>query len=511
MIAQSFPQARPRQETLKVGANGLIVFLITFLTGETSPVWLFHVLYVFRTVLIVEYPPSKIFHIAMLAIPASLAVYLVSPPLEADFKNIIHPSVVIVGVSVLLAAVVTYLKKIIEEKKLHEEKLVLEQQRTEEALKEKTTFLANMSHEIRTPMNGVLGLAEILMASDIDDEHKEMISSINDCGEGLLVILNDILDFSKLEAGKVILESVPFNINKCIQACLNVYEQKAAERGLHFSCNVSAGTPPWVLGDSNRLKQVLLNLIGNAVKFSENGSIDLQLETEKSGEKDLLLCFSIRDSGIGIAESKVTKLFESFNQADASTTREYGGTGLGLAISKGLVEAMGGEISVDSTLTKGSTFKFSIKTKAIKSHNEELSTNDTAETSFSIKVLLAEDNTVNQKIASLLLKRLGCSVNIANNGVEAVKALRLGEEYDLCLMDCHMPEMDGYEATQEIRKSHSDLKIIALTADVQKENKEKCLSAGMDDFLTKPIRKKDLETILSKYFGEFSTPEEIAS
>jgi two-component system, sensor histidine kinase and response regulator len=379
----------------------------------------------------------------------------------------------------------------------------------------KGEFLANMSHEIRTPMNGVLGMVSFLLETDLTTEQREFASTIKVSADALLFIINDILDFSKIEAGKMTLERMGFDLRETVKSVIELLTVQAQEKGLNLSCTIKKDVCTNLLGDPTRLRQILLNLLGNAIKFTAQGRVWLEIIALHETDNEIQLQFSVHDTGIGIPEEAQKKLFQSFTQADASTTRKYGGTGLGLAISQKLVELMGGTLGVHSLPGEGSTFSFTLqlpkhKANALEDHPPvaalESSGNTHATTSAVIpentRVLLAEDGRINQLVAVRLLQQLGCTVDIANNGLEAVEAWRKNQ-YRIIFMDCHMPEMDGYAATRMIRELETKQKlpptqIIALTASTMEGDREVCLAAGMNDYTSKPITKQALETALKK-------------
>ncbi len=370
----------------------------------------------------------------------------------------------------------------------------------------KSEFVANMSHEVRTPMNGIIGMAALLRDTPLTPEQRDSVETINDSAEALLRILNDILDLSKIEAGKLDLDERDFELQPALQKVVNLLRFKAVEKGIVMDVSVDPEVPPRLRGDPLRLSQVLLNLVNNAVKFSNSGSVRLRVEGAGPG----LLRFSVSDDGIGIPADKVGSLFQPFTQADATTTRRYGGTGLGLAICRRLVELMGGEIGVESTAGLGSTFWFTARfgVGSEPAFHTSAREGDPAEAGLRSggRVLLVEDNAVNRKVALRLLAKLGLEATAANNGAEAVEAVRRGG-YDAVLMDVQMPVMDGYEATRRIRQLERDgelsghLPIIAMTANAMQGDEDACLACGMDDYLSKPIQRDLLVRKLGCHLG----------
>ncbi len=369
----------------------------------------------------------------------------------------------------------------------------------------RSEFLANMSHELRTPMNGVIGMVDLLLAEDLSATQREYAETIRTSAKHLLALLNEILDFSKIEAGAMTIEKIPFAPAELITSSIDVFRAEAAKKGLRLDVELSPQLPNALRGDPLRLRQVLANLIGNALKFTAAGSVTVAADWQ--AERFIL---TVRDTGIGMDEATVARLFTPFTQADGSTTRKYGGTGLGLAITKRLVELMGGKIEVDSRPGQGSTFRVELPAplatpdadSAASPPVPSVTSAAPEKGATALSILVAEDNRINQKVVTAMLERLGHRVTLVGDGREAVAAYQNGA-FDLILMDALMPEMDGFAATRAIRRMEAErgghVTIVALTASVLEGDREKCLSAGMDDFLAKPITLDSLDKLLKEF------------
>ncbi len=378
--------------------------------------------------------------------------------------------------------------------------LEIQKNKAEEATRLKAMFLANMSHEIRTPLNGIIGTSKMLEETTLNEEQSELIHIITTSGENLLNIINDILDFSKIEAGQIKLENIKFSLPEVIGTIAKLYKFKSDSKGIPINVNIDKNIPDVLIGDPYRLNQIVANLVNNALKFTEKGSVNINVEVlHQEDDSKVELIYKVIDTGIGISEEGKNKLFKEFSQVDSSTTRKYGGTGLGLSICQNLVALMNGKIGVESEVGKGSEFWFKLwyeyAEKELSEHMEKIKVPD------NLRILYAEDNLINQKITKFMLKKIQADCDMAGNGKQAFEMFKQ-KDYDLILMDMFMPEVNGIESTKLIRefeqesKSEKPVYIVAVTANAFSEDKQKCFEAGMNDFISKPFNESELKKVI---------------
>ncbi len=385
----------------------------------------------------------------------------------------------------------------ISRRKKVQEQLEIAIREAREAKQMQEQFLANMSHEIRTPMNGIKGMTDLLLSTPLSTKQHELAEVIKRSVNNLLVIVGDILDFSKIKAGKLNIERITFSVSDILNNATAIFEHRLKKKRLELFTSIDPAIPRWLIGDPHRLNQVLINLLGNAIKFTDQGHIQVDVALHRQTETGVILSFTVKDTGIGIPESSLPHIFDSFAQGSRDTSRLYGGTGLGLTICKQLIHLQGGDISVTSAIGKGASFQFhlpyGISESAATDRNTAETTQDYSKLLAGKRFLVAEDNEINQKLIDYVLRKAGGTVEMFSNGADAIRHLQQDQVFDLIIMDIQMPEMDGYATTRYIR---NDLKlqtpIIAMTATAMKGEQLQCIESGMNEYMTKPFEFTDL-------------------
>ncbi len=499
--------------------NAIIIFIYSTSLGPDTMYFFFYFPAISASFLYYELEEKKIFlfQIFFSSILIILDLFIKVTPFPSVYlspKTTVIVSYIMIVAGFLLFLICLY--TLAAETKIAEKSLIKAKMKAEAATEAKSDFLARMSHEIRTPMNAVIGLTHLAMGTELSDKQYDYLKKIQKSSQALLTIINDILDFSKIEAGKLVVENIKFNLQTVLDNLYSIVNLKASKKGIEVHFDIDEKIPESLKGDPLRLGQVLINLTDNAVKFSNRGSIVISIELIDGKDENVRIKFSVRDEGIGLTSDQISNLFKSFHQVDGSITRRFGGTGLGLVISKQLVELMGGKLSVESIYGKGTLFFFEIPfLPATNSYGFGI--NDVLPENYNgAKVLLVEDNPLNQQVISELIEQMGLEYDLAVNGREGYQ-MACKNKYDLVFMDIQMPEMDGLSAAREIR-SHGlkDLPIVAMTAHAMVSDKEKSLQAGMNDHLTKPIDPEELSKVVKKFIKpaisnkmteEFPTPE----